>query len=237
MFRLNYFNFKLLIFWVGTDSCWGTQHKREYNHRMAGAGRLLRSFCSGKVHGKSGQGAQPAVLLGLKTSKVAVPSSGLIQISINRIDDIDMMTTGNVSRTKHSIWKENLYGCAWGYWAVLMGSIDFPLQPTAATQPHKYSLLWLCWKVQICLWCRKKGWWNSSTFWLVFLRQHGERKLQEKKNWDEVCPFRQWAEQRAHSIFSEEAQRLQWKLQQGRLQCQEILSVPSWNDMRRFFGH
>lgn len=147
------------------------------------------------------------------------------------------MTTVHVTRTKYSIWKENLCGCTWGYWAVLMGSIDFPLPSTAATQPRKYSLLRLCWKVQICLWCCKKGWWNNSSFSLVFLRQHSERKLQGKKNQDEVHPFCQWAEQRAHSIFSEEAQRLQWKLQQSALQCQEILSVPSWNDMRRFFGH
>lgn len=191
----------------------------------------------GRSMGNQGRVPSPLFSWALKPPRWRCPARVSYRSPYNRIDDIDMMTTGNVSRTKHSIWKENLYGCTWGYWAVLMGSIDFPLQPTAATQPHKYSLLWLCWKVQICLWCRKKGWWNSSTFWLVFLRQHGERKLQEKKNWDEVCPFRQWAEQRAHSIFSEEAQRLQWKLQQGRLQCQEILSVPSWNDMRRFFGH
>lgn len=90
------------------------------------------------------------------------------------------MTTGNVTRAKHSIWKQNRWGCTRGYWAGLMGSIDFPLQSIAAVQLHKYSLLPLSSKVKNGLQCWRKVWWYNSSFCLFFSQQDRESKLQGK---------------------------------------------------------
>lgn len=149
------------------------------------------------------------------------------------------MTTGNVARAKCSIWKQNSW-VRTRCWVGLMGSIDFPLQPIAATQLLKYSLLPLCSKAKNHLQCWGKDRWNNSSFCLFCSWQHRKSKLwgkkEETKNtylprWGLSFLPVGWAE--LIVSFSEESW-LQWKLQ---LWCHEIQSFPTWNDRRRFFHH
>lgn len=141
-----------------------------------------------------------------------------------------MMTTGRVTRAKHSILERKLLRVHTRLLSCFDGEHRFSSAVNCCHTTHKYSLLQLCSKVQICLWCWERVDETIALFDLSFLSNTERTNWKEKKEtrWGWSFLLKGWAESTASSQRKHRGRKPQ--------QSQEILGSPSWSDLRSF-GH
>lgn len=112
-----------------------------------------------------------------------------------------MMTTGRVTRAKHSILERKLLRVHTRLLSCFDGEHRFSSAVNCCHTTHKYSLLQLCSKVQICLWCWERVDETIALFDLSFLGNTERTNCKEKKEtrWGWFFLLKGWAESTASS--------------------------------------